>query len=586
MTCSRTFSKLAFVFFLVLCYFSFLNSQAEDFTTEQMVRRIRSHLVIKNPQGAVEEAEFFLLSHPYCSDVYEEYIKALSDLGDEKKMIMAFDDYLKHFPEKIKDRALVEGVAWGVLHKTSHSQSFIMREMTLLAALFSEDAKGVTILHEGLTDSNYAIRSVAVKLAGHLRDHTLKEDIKRLVREEKILSVRKQAICACGHMQLKEMQDVLKNIISSNESSLEEKLLAISSLLEMASSINDLNVDILASSPCLGLRVLAAEAILYFQGKEHLSTLIKLAEDPHSDVRLSAIQALGLIRSQENKGEIIEIARKKLQDSSIKVSLSAAWVLTLYVPEEGKKILQSALSHPEREVRLLSASALSVSAHFGKDILQQELSQAKDPYVRLNLARGAIGQRIAEQEALREIKEILLHETKFLRMHQVGIFSYITPDLKKSYEENSFPPETEDKLIRLDLLNDLAMRQSPEAKEAILQYLNERSVEVSASAALSLLTEGDESSIELVRHLLNVKDPKIKLQAALILSMWSREESTLQVLEEAYGKSSTELKMRILEGIGRIGSMQSLPFLISVLKEQSETIRLIAAVSIIQCVNH
>ena len=76
------------------------------------------------------------------------------------------------------------------------------------------------------------------------------------------------------------------------------------------------------------------------------------------------------------------------------------------------------------------------------------------------------------------------------------------------------------------------------------------------------------------------------MQAALILSLWNREESAIQALEEGFALSDCDQKARILEGLGRIGSTRSVPFLINVLKEQSQTLRLIAAMALIQCLNH
>jgi HEAT repeat protein len=98
--------------------------------------------------------------------------------------------------------------------------------------------------------------------------------------------------------------------------------------------------------------------------------------------------------------------------------------------------------------------------------------------------------------------------------------------------------------------------------------------------------EGDESAVEIVQQLLQDSQPRVRLQAALILSLWSRDESAIRTLEEGYLNSNWEQKARILEGIGRIGSIRSIPFLLNVLKEHSQTLRLIAALALIQCLNH
>jgi HEAT repeat protein len=204
----------------------------------------------------------------------------------------------------------------------------------------------------------------------------------------------------------------------------------------------------------------------------------------------------------------------------------------------------------------------------------------------LNLALALIGQRVATQEAAGYLKGMLLKERQNWSKMEEGIFSAIVNKPAKKGEDSLDSPEIEDQLLRLDLLNLLAILRTPKIEEAIREYLSDRSWEVSAEASLLLLTEGDESSIDIVRRLMLDDQPRIRLLAALILSLWSREESAIQVLEEGYRNSDWTLKARILESIGRIGSVQSIPFLMNVLKEPSQSLRLIAAMALIQCLNH
>ena len=169
---------------------------------------------------------------------------------------------------------------------------------------------------------------------------------------------------------------------------------------------------------------------------------------------------------------------------------------------------------------------------------------------------------------------------------RVGMFEAIINKPSPLNRDSLTTAETDHQLLRLELLNLLAMLKVPDTESVIRKYLNERSSEISATAAILLLTEGDEAAIELVQQLLQDTQPRVRLQAALILSLWSREESAIQVLEEGYVKSDWEMKGKILEGIGRIGATRSIPFLIEVLKEPSQTLRLIGAMALIQCLNH
>ena len=73
-------------------------------------------------------------------------------------------------------------------------------------------------------------------------------------------------------------------------------------------------------------------------------------------------------------------------------------------------------------------------------------------------------------------------------------------------------------LLRLELLNLLVILKYPGAPQAIKDYLSERAWEISATAVTLLLTEGDESAVDIVKELLLDSNPRIRLQAALIIS--------------------------------------------------------------------
>ncbi|HRD55298.1 MAG TPA: HEAT repeat domain-containing protein, partial [Parachlamydiaceae bacterium] len=58
------------------------------------------------------------------------------------------------------------------------------------------------------------------------------------------------------------------------------------------------------------------------------------------------------------------------------------------------------------------------------------------------------------------------------------------------------------------------------------------------------------------------------------------------VLQDFYAQADREMKERILEGIGRIGSSASIPFLVECLKEPFQSLRVIAASSLLQVLYH
>ena len=571
----------------LLVFSSFLFSiavmHAEEEEEERFARRVRAHLIINDSPSAVEEALRSLLMYPHSSFLQASYISALARFGDERKMIEAWESYVMQFPDKELDRELIEVMAWGILQKAAHSSSIIMRQMALLAALFSQDAKGVVILRNAMHDSNYAVRAVAVKMSSHFRDQKLIDEVKRLFKEERVWIVRQEVIKAVGKMKIKELRSGLESFIASDERHMIEKALAITSLLELFDAIEPLNIVQLTKSKRAGLRQLVCQAIAHFNYTPGIDSLLALSQDSNCDVRIAAWQALG----QMNRAEVQDIvAVYEVQEFNYKVAISAAWVLMLHSSEKGEEIMRKYINSPQRQERLLAASALAMTAPYGMPLILEQFHTHEDPMVRLNLALGMIGQRQSTFLATECIRDLLAANQEPWSTTEVGIFRIISNQHIKNKEEQHAAPEVENQLIRLELLNLLAMLKAPGTQEAIRSYLRDSSTEISALAAASLLSEGDASAILLVQQLLTDPQAKIRLQAALILSMWSREESAIQTLEEEYTKSGSELKARIVEGIGRIGSVRSVPFLLTVIKEPSQTLRLIAAIALIQCLNH
>jgi len=576
-----------FAFVWVTCWgCSLLSASAEE---ARWVRRVQAHLTLQNPLLAVEEAEQALTLYPHSISLHEGAIRALAQRGEEKKFLQAWDRYVCCFPDRALNRELLEDMAWGVLQKAFQSSSILMREMALLAAFFGHDAKGVAILHQGMRDANYAVRRVAVKLAAHFRDQMLIDQVKRLFKEEKVWLVREEILEAIGKMRIVSLGRDLEGLIASDDTLPAEKALAISALLELLDEIPQIDVERLASSLRSGLRRLACQAIVYFQSLRDLDTLFSLAVDSHSDVRMEALQAIGQLRPVNQREKILTLARQSVQDRNDNVAISAAWLLTLYAKEEGQIVFQRLLHRPRRNVCILAAAALGATGGDGLPLTLYAFRSHIDPYVRLNLALGLIAQRHAVDEAAGGVKQIFSEEKKKWSVLEVGLFQAILSQSSNQASHhliNLDVPEVDDPLLRLQLLNILAILRVPKTDLAIRQYLVERSWKISAMAALFLLMEGDESAIKMVQELLHDSQAHVRLQAALLLSLWSREEIAIQVLEERYRESDREWKGRILEGIGRIGSMRSIPFLINVLREPSQTLRLIGAMAMIQCLNH
>lgn len=565
----------------------FLTSSLQSLE-DSSLRRIQAHFLIEDFESAKEEAQFYLSQDRQSHAMHELYIKSLARLGEENSMLDAWQEYSKLFPEKKENRQVLEEMSWGVLNKARGSSSLMIRLTSLLGAFFSQDSRGVEILKQTLNDPSAILRATAVELSSSFRDNKLKNAVIRLFREERSWLVRKEVLKALGGMKIKELSSELENIIGSDQSMAEEKALAITALISLMDEIKRDKIEKLVNSNRAGLRLLACKAIAYFRTERDLDCLLLLSEDNHADVRAEAVQAMGVIKPRgAYKNLIIQAGKKKLYDKDPKTALSAAWLLSIYSDEESNKVFEYYLEQPSMQLKLWATSALTSTGKYGIELALKYMRMSKNNYVRLNLALSAIGQRQATEEAVEIIEQVCNEDNEKWISSEDGIFHFITSRTSvKEEKQSECSLEMENQLVRLQVLNALAVINPLRAQTAIRNFLMERTWGISGAASALLLTEGNDASVQLVKDLLQDENKKVQIQAALVLSLWSREENAIIILEKNYWHADKEMKARILEGIGRIGSMRSIPFLIETLREPSQQLRIIAATAMIQCIHH
>lgn len=568
-------------FFLFNTATTHLYSEAID----PFIRRIHAHMLIDDLVSACIEAKEVLLKHPLNIKLHEAYIQALAKAGNEKEMYKAWVHYSTLPNNTAKEnRELQEAMAWGILFKAAQSPSPIIRLASLIGGFFGEDAKSITLLLNALEDKNVALRCVAVKLSAKLRDAPLSKKILNLMLEDSQWKVRLAATSAAGSMQIKKAKPYLLAIIEDSASSLEEKAVAIESLIQLLDDLGRKEMVELAKSQRLGLRLLACEAINYLQSFRDVDLLIPLANDPCRQVRASALRVLGSMRIHTN--EVFNLAIEKTQDQASEVSIVATWLLTLMAKEETKECFDFWLHHPEQEKRLLAASALAATGSYGLSLMEHFFDTTNDLFVKMNLALGMIQQNKNLYMAAEVLNNGLEQDSQRWMWKENFAFKTLAPSDLKYEDDFSTDPEAINQITRLDILNILSIVNFPKAQLAIKNFLNTRKWDVNGMAAALLLTEGDETAQDAVKALLHDSDPKLKLQAALVLSLWSHEEDSIALLQDQYMKSDRETKEKILESIGHIGSDSSIPFLIERFNEPQQILRIIAAGALLQCLYH
>lgn len=560
---------------------------AHAHTENKAIKRVYAHLLIHDPASACEEAFQALHLYPHNKSLWEAYINALAKAGREKEMVATWKLYAAAYPDAYENRELLENMAWGVISQGTESSLLLIRTMAMLGAFFAQDAHGVDILHKNLSDTNSLLRSLAVQLSSKMQDAKLKDEVWRLLREDPVWQVRFEAIKAVGNMQIKEAWSDLLSIISSSDRMAEEKAAAIQSLVLMLDTVQHEEVVQLAKSDRAGLRLLACEVVIHCGLERDLDQIIPLLNDHSYEVRAAALEVIGNLRVKTiNQKPVVDAIEWMLSDSEPTVAITAAWVVALNNPSKGQQAFQQWMQHEKRDVRIFAAAALAACGKYGLPYMYQAFRQGTDPYVRMNLALGLIGQRTAVDQAGQALYEGLTKEKRRWMWQEDSQFRALVPSTLTFEEATTETPEQVDLITRLDILNRLAVIKDPRAQSAMLDFLNHRQWGISGIAAALLLTEGDDSAIDLVKDLLSHPVQKVRLQAALILALWGREESAIALLEQTYPKAKRELKEKILEGIGRVGAKSSIPFLASKLEEPAQSLRIIAACALLQTLNH
>lgn len=567
--------KLIFLLFFALP----LCSSEED----NLARRIYAHLVIKDENSALLEAQKAVKSYPHSKLLRHALITVLSHAGQEEKAMQAFAEYGNLFPNDRYNRDLLESLSWGVVNKGYNSSSPILRIFSLVAAHNGDDAKSVLLVHKALEDRNGVVRQVAVEVASRMRDSKLCDRMLAMLSKEKDWNVRLGVIEALGKMKVRESEKRLIEIVSSNTATLEEKAAASQSLLLLLDKVERGELLRLAKSSRGDLRKLSAMIIGHLAEKENSDILDDLLTDSQAEVRKAALQALGSFKDIPASKEKLE---KLTKDYDPEVAILAAWIIGRGEADRIPSLFQPWLKAEEQPVRIFAAAALGSLGAKANAYVLQAFREAEDSFVKINLGLALIKERISLEDGLDAICKGIESSKERWEIKDFAVFDAVSPSTVRHNPMIPNYPEVANQMVRLEMLNILAMMRYPSAKSAIQSFLRERSWGVTGLSASLLLTEGDEEAIEIVKGLVGDSNPKVRIQAALVLSLWGGDVQTINALKEAYPAAPREVKEQILEGIGKIGLPECLPFLVEKLNEPFQSLRLIAASSILQCLYH
>lgn len=549
---------------------------------EGAVKRVQARLLIGDYLTAVKEAKEALDLFPESYFLKLSHFRALCEKGDE---IEAAAFYEKMILEPHQERFFLEALAWGALTKGSHSTQLPVRLNALLGVFFTQDTKAIPILLEEMRSSNAILRSFAVNLASYFGDLPIREELVKLLNQEKVWFVRLEVIAAIGRLKMSGMQNTLKEILTHPKTSLEEKLATMVALVDMYESITQEELAQLIQSNRAELRQLACEISAHLDLKESVSEIYPLLRDRSSTVRIAALNALGFLRVNFSA----EFIKEALDDPIPEVAITAAWAYFQFDERAASDRLKEWLRDANPDHRRLAAGAVAVSGLRGVPLALKMIKESGDPYVQVTLGVGLIGQRQGVSLACDKIYSFLAEKNQPFWMWNTQanpLFRHLAPSRLRHIEQIPQYPKVVDQMVRLELLSVLSLGNDPKAEAAVKEFLKSTSWGITGVAAAILLQEGDDHALEAVRHLLNDPDEKIRVPAALICATLGGDPSAATILQEAYPHLDREMRLHILEALAHVGDPHSIPFLVARLKEPFQVLRIAAASALIRCLYH
>ncbi len=527
---------------------------------------IENQLIIHNVREARDVAEKALAKEAHTPQLIRQAITAYARDGEEEKMLALYPEWQGSDEER---REIQEEMAWGIIQKGAASSKPLIRVMSALAAAVSQDAKGVLILSRLLNDSNAAVRGISAQVAGEFLDEPLRQAVLKRIREEQEWMVRLPLIKALGTMKIESAKPYLEDLVSSGHITMEEKGSAVEALVHLYEGSPRQELERLKNSDRAALRDLAARVVTFFQDKKDEDILIALIHDPRAEVRASAWQGLGLLKTPHQESG--------LNDNDFSVQLSSAYhqLVTGHLPIDDW--FEMVMKQGTKEEKRQAAGMTRISGERGVQLAKKFRFLSKDPFVQLNFAYA-----IQDSQALDVIYKQCCSKQTLWMEEQAGLIPYLTES--RVPHDPAIPnyPEVVDKDLRLQAINLLAIKEYPQATNAARDFFKDPNWGITAMSLALILTEGDDNAVDIVKSLLTDSDPNVQLQAALILSKWDPEEKVLDLLESHYDRLPMEKKEIVITAIGELEDPRSKDFLLKAMGASHQSIRIIASAALLK----
>lgn len=544
---------------------------------------LHAHLLLGDPQSALSAWERLPVAEKKSLMGQKMHMEILCALKDLPSVLQCLKEYLKEAPSSdlLEHRELLEEIAWMVITETIDSSGLLTRALAILASGVGNDSRGVHLLAHALCSPHAVLRTMAAEIAGQMRDDCLQEEVVQRLSQERVWEVRQALLEAVGKMGISSLAPSLLAQIEATATPEEQRAACASAYVALKQGMDVQILQRLLSSSRSALRCLACALCIQYGDKASIDLLEVLLDDPHPQVQAHALQALGLCHTLGERERLAGRVMQLIESEDIEVALSSAWFLAPIRSDLASKRIKNALQDTRASVRHFASGVLATTGEWGLPLLRECLT-AQDVYVRVNAALAALSLRHAVSLSGTCLEQALATQERWM-WREEGMFRFIVPSHVGAKEEMPDYPEALNQLTRLEVLHRLAVARHPYAQRAMKHFLQESVWSITGSLASLAVMEGDKEVLEQV-HLLQ-KDPnrRIRMQAALVLSLWGRDPRSISVLEESYQGADHMMKGMILEAIGRIGHACSLPFLLRILHEPSEQLRLLGSMALLGC---
>lgn len=501
----------------------------------------------------------------------------LAETNDVEGMRILFEKAKAQGPIDLPQSTL-EHIAWVQIELASRAYNPRIRAEALLAAAESQDVKGVHIIKTMMTDPHLGIQCIALQLAANFPD----EPIQRQAETIAMCDIPEAKLAAARLLSMQKApaaKTVLTSLLT-DETLSEEDQVEVAALLARLSDEVDLEwLQQAVIDPRPSIRALAASSVLSSPTEQALQALLPLLNDPSTHVKKCAFQTLGLWQSllKEPIAPLKKAWESSLLSPSIDMSSTAAWAMLISsdaeAKEEATQWFKNAVTHSTRESALIATAHLIRTGEAGISLATYLITQAQDPLVQVNLSYYLLCHRKEISDAANILKTSLAVSQNLLGGYSDGIFSWFGTSLQPHHPGIPRLPESQDLLLRLQLLALRSYANQPIPKEEVEKMLNDRGWGVSASAAAFLFQEFGHSLDEVLTPLLSHETETIRIQAALLLTIISQSQVAAQTLAQQYEKASREGKEAIILGFSCLNGVRTKPYLVPLLFDSSPLIR-------------